>query len=824
MSDPITIGNFMPANHPLDQTHPTSPPPPKQALANNTPKADVNMSDSARATNHTNHYAKAQFQVDGMSCQACATRIEKVLHKKPGVAAASVSFAGETVNVQYDDRQTNVEQLTDWINKTGFVARPLVDNAVPMLQAQSKDWRLILIWLCLAPFLVGMVGMLVGQGMHWMPPLWLQFVLATVVQFGLATPFYHSAWASIKGRLANMDVLVVLGTLTIWVYSTFVWLQSLGISMLHPASVVADIAALNATDLMTQQGGHVPVYFEAAVMVIAFVRLGKYLEHRTKRHSLNSINLLLELTPTQVERVSNVSFQHQPSDTKPDATMAAAAKATNPEVLDATVETVALSEVAVGDILRAKQGARIATDGIVVSGAAWLDESHLTGESVPLDKQVGDKVLAGAMIDNGSVNYRVTAIGGDTQLSDMVKALSEAQGSKADLARLADKVAAVFVPVVVVIALLTFALTWWITGAQDKAVLHAVSVLVIACPCALGLATPAAIMAGMGVAARHGVWFKDAQSLEAAGSVDTVVFDKTGTLTKGRPQLVASMMVDNSVNSADVLQLAASVEAHASHPLATAVVTAATAKNLPLLSATDINVISGRGVEAMVTGYGLVQVGTPEFVGLKLPKNLPKVWNVASSVAVGIDGVPLGMFALADELKDESGMVVKTLKADGLDVVLLSGDKASVVAQVADTLQLATATGQMSPRDKAQWIEAHQATGHKVAMVGDGVNDAPAMATAYASFSMLHGTEIAKHSASARLMGESLLQVHSGIDIAKATLRNIKQNLFFAFIYNCLGIPLAAFGFLSPMLAAAAMALSSISVLMNALRLTRYKG
>lgn len=750
----------------------------------------------------TENLAKTQFQIEGMSCQACATRIEKVLNKKPAIDSASVSFAGETLNVSYDASQSSAEQISEWVSKTGFTAVPMADNQIPQAADQSMDWRLVLIWICMIPFLIGMAGMMLGQGMSWMPPLWIQFVLATFVQLGLAGPFYRSAWASIKGGLANMDVLVVIGTVTIWAYSTYIWLQSLGL-------FDSSSFALSWSDITSHSAAHVPVYFEAGVMIIAFVKLGKYLEQRTKKHSLNSINMLLELTPTTVERLVAVKPQ----------------QATQLEASDAELsfEQVNLNEVQKGDILRAKQGSRVATDGVVLSGEGWCDESHLTGESVPVTKKKGDKVLAGAMVENGSLNYQVTAKGSDTQLSDMVKALSEAQGSKADLARLADKVAAVFVPVVVLIALVTFGLTLYITGAMDKAVLHAVSVLVIACPCALGLATPAAIMAGMGVAARHGVWFKDAQSLEMAGSVDTVVFDKTGTLTKGKPHIVDSMMVNKEIKADEVLQLAASVEVHVSHPLASAVVNAAQAKDLPLLTAGKVDVVSGLGVKANVEGFGEVKVGTAEFVGLNLPKKLPKVWQIASTIAVSVEGIPLGMFALADELKEESPQAVQALKQDGLEVVLLSGDKPSVVQQVAEELDIKVAHGHFKPRDKAQWIEAHQAVGHKVAMVGDGVNDAPAMATAYASFAMLEGTEVAKHSASARLMGDSIMQVHSGVDIAKATVRNIKQNLFFAFVYNCLGIPLAAFGLLNPMIAAAAMALSSISVLTNALRLTRHK-
>ncbi|WP_350656695.1 cation-translocating P-type ATPase [Psychrobacter sp. S1-30-MNA-CIBAN-0213] len=731
--------------------------------------------------------AHLQLAIDGMTCQACASRIEKVLNKKPSVYEVSVNFAGETANVDYDPTQTTPEQVTDWVNKTGFVANLQAGDS--LFAKTDKDtateypWRLIGLWICLVPFLVGMAGMLFGQGMSWMLPVWMQFILATIVQFGLALPFYKSAWASIKGGLANMDVLVVIGTVTIWAYSTYLWLT-------HGDGTLNSL-------LQSGHGadGGPAVYFEAGVMVIAFVRTGKYLEERTKKHSLNSIDLLLSLTPDEVE-------QQQPNG---------------------DFHNVALQDVQVGNILRAKQGSRVATDGTVIGGSGWCVESHLTGESVPLKKEEGDGLLAGALVENGSLLYRVSAKGSDTKLGDMVQALSDAQGSKANLARLADRVTAVFVPVVVAIAIVTFGLTWWLTGMIDIALMHAVSVLVIACPCALGLATPAAIMAGMGVAARHGVWFKDAQSLEAAGNIDTVVLDKTGTLTIGKPTIVDNVMVDKSLAIDDVLQIAASVEAHASHPLATALINAATARNLPLMNVIDISVIKGAGIQANIEGLGLVKVGTAEFANLTLPKLMPKVWQIASTVAISINDEPLGAFALADDLKADTPQAITALQDSGINVILMSGDKQSVVDHVAGQLGIEQAYGKMSPRDKASQIALLQTAGHKVAMAGDGVNDAPAMATADASFAMFEGTDVAQHSASARLMGESLMHIDAAQKIAQATLRNIKQNLFFAFIYNCLGIPLAAFGFLNPMIAAAAMALSSISVLMNALRLTRFK-
>ncbi|WP_230661442.1 heavy metal translocating P-type ATPase [Psychrobacter sp. I-STPA10] len=766
-------------------------------------------SDTGKEVTDTSQAKSAHLQlfIEDMSCQACATRIEKVLNKKPAIEQASVNFAGETASVDYDKSQTNTDEIIAWIEKTGFRATEQQSDSLFAQQPEDKidkrpPWQLIALWVCLLPFLIGMAGMLLGQGMVWMPPLWIQFVLSTIVQFGLAIPFYQSAWSSIKGRLANMDVLVVIGTLTIWAYSTYSWLTHDGLAIFSQGIQWQHLLH-HAGDMHTA-----PVYFEAGVMIIAFVRLGKYLEHRTKKQSLNSINLLLQLTPEKVER--QVAAQHQDYDDQTQSETAA------------NFELVDLSKVQRGDVLRAKQGSRVATDGIVVAGEGWCDESHLTGEFLPLSKKVGDNVLAGALVADGSLVYKVQATGSQTQLGDMVLALSEAQGSKANLARLADKVAAIFVPVVVSIAIITFALTYWFTGQMDRSILHAVSVLVIACPCALGLATPAAIMAGMGVAARHGVWFKDAQSLEAAGSVDTVVFDKTGTLTQGQPVIITHMMVSNQINWQEVLQLAASVEVHASHPLATTLVEAAKSEQLSLFAAKNVEVVQGQGIQAQISGYGLVKVGTPEFTGLSLPKHLPKAWQIASTVAVSVDDVPLGAFALADEIKADAKQTVQHLHDAGYQVILMSGDKQSVVDYIANALDIHVAYGSMSPRDKAADISQLQQQGRRVVMVGDGVNDAPAMATATASFAMSEGSDAAKHSASARLLGHSLDHVLEAQNIAKATIKNIKQNLFFAFIYNCIGIPLAAFGFLNPMIAAAAMAMSSLSVLFNALRLTRY--
>ena len=713
---------------------------------------------------------KVRFQIEGMTCQACASRIEKVLNKKDFVESAGVNFASEEAQVVFDDSKTSAADIAKIIEKTGYGAKEKTEDALPQPEeAAHVSWRL---WLLLAiniPFLIGMAGMMIGRHDWMIPPVW-QFVLASVVQLWLAVPFYKSAWASIKGGLANMDVLVTIGTVSIYLYSVYMLFFSP-----HAAHGMAH------------------VYFEAGVMVIGFVSLGKFLEHRTKKSSLNSLGLLLKLTPTQVNVQRDGEWKQLPID-----------------------------QVQIGDLIRANHGERIAADGIIESGSGWADESHLTGESNPEEKKAGGKVLAGALMTEGSVVYRATQLGSQTLLGDMMNALSEAQGSKAPIARVADKAAAVFVPAVVGIALLTFIATWLVKGDWTVALMHAVAVLVIACPCALGLATPAAIMVGMGKAVKHGIWFKDAAAMEEAAHVDAVVLDKTGTLTEGRPQVAAVYCVPDSGFDEDALyRIAAAVEQNAAHPLARAIVSAAQARGLDIPAAQNAQTVVGAGITAEVEGVGLVKAGKPEFAELTLPTFSDDVWHIASIVAVSANGKPVGAFALADALKTDTAEAIGRLKKHGIDVYIMSGDNQSTVEYVAKQLGIAHAFGNMSPRDKAAEVQKLKAAGKTVAMVGDGINDAPALAAANVSFAMKGGADVAEHTASATLMQHSVNQLADALLVSQATLKNIKQNLFFAFFYNILGIPLAALGFLNPVIAGAAMAASSVSVLSNALRLKR---
>lgn len=708
--------------------------------------------------------AHINLHIQGMTCQACANRIEKVLNKKDFVQNATVSFASETAQIDFNENQITPEQLIQIIQKTGFQA------ALPTQQqpeTPENHWRVWALLAIAAPFMLGMVGMLVGSHAL-MPPAWAQIVLATVAQTVFALPFYRGAVASVRAGSANMDVLVSLGTLSIYLYSLGMMLA--GHSVHH-------------------------VYFEAGVMVLAFVSLGKFLEAKTKRGSLNALGALLQLTPREVSVLKNENWQ-----------------------------VVPLNQVQIGDVLRGVHGERVAADGIVVSGEAWADESHLTGESQPVYKTIDNKVLAGSML-SGSVDYRAESLGEHTLLGDMAAALADAQSSKAPIARLADKVAAIFVPTVLFISLITLLINW-IAVDFTTGLIRAVAVLVVACPCALGLATPAAIMAGMGVAVQRGVWFKNAAALETAGAVNAVVLDKTGTLTLGKPDIVA-MWTAQDIDEQQLLSIAAAVERHAAHPLAEAIVATANLRQVPILQAENVNTVAGEGIAAHIADVGEVKVGKLGFAGFRLPEHLQNdaVWQIASLVAVSVNNQAIGAFALADKLKDDSVAAVQRLREHGMAVHILSGDNAATVSHIAQQLGLPEhfAHGNQSPRQKADFIQQLKQQGATVAMVGDGINDAPALALADVGFAVRGSTDIAEHSADAVLVRQSVNQLADGLIVARATVRAIKQNLFFAFIYNALGIPFAAMGLLTPVLAGAMMAMSSVSVLGNALRLKRMK-
>ncbi len=705
--------------------------------------------------------------IDGMSCQACATRIEKVLSRKETISHVEVNFAGERANVTFDEEHLSEDEIISYIENTGFKAKLITENSTSTSPEKIPfPYLMIIAWIAVIPFSISMVGMILHRDNLMINPT-IQLIIATIVQFISGAHFYRGAFAAIKNHSANMDVLVVIGTSSIWAYSVYMLLL----------------------------GNYHHIYFEAAVMVIAFVSFGKYLELRVKRQSLNSIGLLMGLTPKNTEVWRNEQWQILP-----------------------------LSEVILGDKLRIKQGEKIGADGYVLTGDAWCDEGHLTGESKHVHKKIGDKVFAGSITSNGSIQICATALGNKTLLGDMMRLLDEAQNSKAPIARLADKVAAIFVPAVLLIAVVTFIINYIFLKDINISLMRAVAVLVIACPCALGLATPAAIMAGMGVAARQGILFKDAASLENAGKIDTVVLDKTGTLTIGKPQLIEFIIINSqNYNKKDFLQMAAAVETHVSHPLANAILQSAKQiEDLIIPNANNINVEAGSGVCANVDNYGLVKIGLPEYCEISLPENLNEIWQHSSIVAISNKNNQ-AIFAIADSLRDDSIEAINTIKKQGIDIGIASGDQNSTVQYIANLLNIDKAYGNSLPQDKLSIIKQLQKQNHIVAMVGDGVNDAAALTQANIGITLRGGTDIAEHSSSVTLMNRSIMQVADTISIARATLNTIRQNLFFAFIYNILGIPLAAIGLLSPVLAGGAMALSSISVLINAVRLKHFK-
>ncbi len=715
--------------------------------------------------------ASMELALEGMSCASCATRIEKVLNRLPGVEAV-VNFASETVQVHFPEGTQSTGALIAAIQKAGYGARALTDEAdndaaqVRHAAQYRHELKIFLLSLLLTlPFLLEMLAMLAGEHHGWLPRS-LQLLLATPVQFYVGWRFYKGAYSALRGGGANMDVLVALGTSMAWGFSA--WVTLAGLTHLH-------------------------VYFEASAAVITLVLLGKLMEARAKGKTSGAIEALIRLAPKQarVER-------------------------------DGGFADVAVSELVAGDIVVVRNGENVPVDGVILSGQASFDESLLTGESLPLVKAEGAQVFAGSKSQDGMVRIRATGVGGRTQLAQIVKLVREAQGSKAPIQRLADVISGVFVPVVVAIAMLTFAATGWLMGSWTQALVHAVAVLVIACPCALGLATPTAVMVGIGNGARRGILFRNAAALETAGRLGLVVLDKTGTLTEGRPELAGVIAGARSEN--EVVALAAAVEAGSEHPLARALLAVAQARGLSLPASHGFLALPGQGVLAEVEGVGQVKIGEPAWLGVALPE-AAQAWarQGCTVVAVAIAGELAGFMAIADKLKPSSRAAVAGLQALGIRVVMLTGDNQDTAAAIAQEAGISEFKGEVKPKHKAAEIEAYKKAGLKVGMVGDGVNDAPALAVADASFAMGAGSDVAIEAADVTLMHGDLLHLLDAIRLSRATLAKIRQNLFFAFIYNTLGIPLAAFGLLNPVIAGAAMAMSSVSVVSNSLLLRRWK-
>jgi Cu+-exporting ATPase len=725
---------------------------------------------------------ESSLVIEGMTCASCVGRVEKALRAVPGVKEASVNLATGLARVRID-ASTAVEALVDAVKGAGYDARPQDrddDGGAAAAAAEasaaahaSQDLRHALIALALSiPLALPMIGAIFGE--HWMLPGLIQLALATPVQFWLGARFYRAAWKALKARTGNMDLLVALGTSA-----------GYGLSVYH---VFAGAAA--------------ETYFEAASLVIALVLLGKWLEARAKRQTTAALRALQALRP-QTARV----------------------------VVDGQEQEVSIGSVRVGDLVVVLPGERVPVDGDVIDGRSHHDESMLTGESLPVAKEPGDRVTGGAINAEGRQIVRTRAVGAESALAHIIRMVEDAQAKKAPIQRLVDKVSGVFVPIVIGIAAITW-LGWGLsTGDWSQATLNAVAVLVIACPCALGLATPTAIMAGTGVAARAGILIRDAEALETLRHVRTVAFDKTGTLTAGKPTVVDVDAADLDTNR--LLQIASNLQAGSEHPLARAVLVIAEAAGLSPTPASDITALPGRGLRGNVDGRPTwlgskrlmtelgVELGTlAGAADLNEAQGRTVSW-VAQDRGNGIEA--LGILAFGDQPRAESATAVAALQAMGLRTVMLTGDNAGAAASVAKALGIAPVDvhANVLPGDKADVVRGLAANG-RVAMVGDGINDAPALAAADVGIAMGSGTDVAMQTAGVTLMRSDPRLLPAAIDISRKTTRKIWQNLFWAFIYNLVGIPLAAAGLLDPVFAGAAMAFSSVSVIANTLLLRRW--
>ncbi|WP_374243566.1 heavy metal translocating P-type ATPase [Zoogloea sp.] len=720
-----------------------------------------------------------ELGIGGMSCAACAARIEKVVNRLPGVEG-NVNFAAETARVRFTPGLADPAAIVGAIARAGFTATPIAGRDREAERARkAAEFRaeLRLFWisaLLSLPFLAQMIGML-GAGasgsLHhdeWLPR-WAQLLLATPVQFWIGRRFYKGAWSSLLGGGANMDVLVALGTSVAYFFSLAVVL--LGRHDLH-------------------------VYFEASASIITLVLLGKLLEARARARTSAAVEALLRLQPptARIER-------------------------------DGQIVELPVAQVVAGMVFVLRPGDAVPVDGEVLSGESSADEAMLTGESVPVAKAPGDKVFAATVNGAGVLRCRAVGVGAETLLAGIVRLVEQAQGGKPAVQRLADRIAAVFVPTVVAIAFATFFAWWWIGGELAPALVNGVAVLVIACPCALGLATPTAVMVGTGQGARAGILVRNAEALELAEKIKTLVVDKTGTLTEGRPA-VLDVRVAPGARRADMLALAASLEETSHHPLAQAVVAAARADGLAWTPAGAVQAVGGKGVTGRVDGRE-VAVGSPDFLaerGAALPAEVldPLLAAALTPVGVAVDGVAPGALGVADPLRATSKAAVARLAAMGVRVVMLTGDHPAAAARIAAEAGIAEFRAQVLPGDKAAAVEALRRDG-RVGMVGDGINDAPALAAADVSFAIGAGSDVAIEAADLTLVRNDLDSVADAISLSRATLGKIRQNLFFAFVYNVLGIPAAALGLLNPVIAGAAMAMSSVSVVSNSLLLRRWR-
>jgi Cu+-exporting ATPase len=739
----------------------------------------VTMQALAKAVERAGYeiaHEETDLEIRGMTCASCVARVEKALGKVPGVLSASVNLATERAHV-VAVAGTGLDKLRMAVEAAGYEADATdleKAGAAPSARGLPDGWPVVLSALLTLPLVAPMVGLVFGA--HWALPGWLQFALATPVQFWLGGRFYRAGWKAVKALTGNMDLLVALGTSAAY-----------GLSLYHLASGTA--------------GAH-ELYFETSAALITFILLGKWLEARAKRQTTEAIRALNALRPDR-------------------ALVRRAGK---------DVE-VSLASVVVGDLVVVRPGERVPVDGEIREGRSHVDESLITGESLPVAKGVGERVTGGSINADGLLLVETRAIGAETTLARIIRLVENAQAAKAPIQRIVDRVSAVFVPVVLGIALVTL-IGWGIaTGNWTSAILYAVAVMVIACPCALGLATPTAIMAGTGVAARHGILIKDAEALEIAHSITTVAFDKTGTLTEGRPQLLAVEPVAGEPR--ELLRLAAALQRGSQHPLARAVMEKAAAEGVDPPAASEAKALPGRGVQASVEGRTLYlgssrlmqELGVDTGSLAARGRQLAGEGRTVSWVAAHTDGAAalLGLLAFGDAVKAGAREAIAALHAHGVKTVLLTGDNRGSAEAAARALGIDEVNAEVLPADKAQAVSALRGKDKVVAMVGDGINDAPALAAADVGIAMATGTDVAMHTAGITLMRGDPRLVADAISVSRRTYSKIRQNLFWAFFYNVVGIPLAAFGFLSPIIAGAAMAFSSVSVVTNALLLRRWR-
>ncbi|XKM13590.1 heavy metal translocating P-type ATPase [Orbaceae bacterium ac157xtp] len=718
-----------------------------------------------------------QLNIEGMSCASCVNRVEKALKKVDNVTDVAVNLATEKANIIGEN--LDIATLIKAVEDAGYKAQ-YIDELKPQPIKPKKNSPLPIIISALLTIPLVLPMLLTPFGIYWMLPGYIQLIIATPIQFILGARFYRGAWKALKSLSGNMDLLVAIGTSSAYGLSCY----------------------LLITHWHSTTEPH--LYFESSAVIITLILLGKYLEARAKHQTTEAIDALSALHP---DNATIKQGEH--------------------------TLTIPINQVKLDDLVIIKPGERIPVDGIVIEGISTSDESMLTGESLPITKNKGDKVTGGAINGEGLITVKTTALQADSMLSKIIQLVESAQAKKAPIQRIVDKISAVFVPVILTIALITLLAWGLIDHNWEQALLNAVAVIVIACPCALGLATPTSIMVGTGVAAKYGILIKDAEALETMHSIKAVAFDKTGTLTIGKPELTAFITKPES-NHNNLLSIAATLQSGSEHPLAKAVIAKAKEEQIAFGQIQNLQNIAGSGLKAMINGEDYYLVSTTFMQNLNVDLS---AWqadvNQLTQQGYTISWLAkrqtqkieaLALLGFADVIKDEAKQAISQLHHLNVKTVMISGDNQSAANQVAKQLDIDEVLAQVLPQDKANKIKQLQHQYGKVAMVGDGVNDAPALATADIGIAMGTGTDVAMHTSAITLMRGNLLLVADAIAISRRTYNKIKQNLFWAFIYNLIGVPLAAFGLLNPMLAGGAMALSSVSVVTNALLLKRWKG